>query len=186
MRLGCCLGCSVSMQSYVILTPHMEREGWSSGRAVAASILFLRFYLFLARNIKSFSCLPRPATLACALTGNQTGDLSVRRPVLNPLSHTSQGPPSILNAANLPPLQCLYLEAPPASLPLPHLIPHCGIKLHFHPLKCCLCLHPICSPYPAGAGAKGSSRGDELGPCISDQGSREAPYTTGKGLRGLQ
>ena len=32
-----------------------------------------------------------PATQACALTGNQTGDLLVRRPVLNPLSYTSQG-----------------------------------------------------------------------------------------------
>ena len=32
-----------------------------------------------------------PTTKACALTGNQTGDLSVCRLVLNPLSHTSQG-----------------------------------------------------------------------------------------------
>ena len=32
-----------------------------------------------------------PAPQACALTGTQTGDLSVCRPVLNPLSHTSQG-----------------------------------------------------------------------------------------------
>ena len=32
-----------------------------------------------------------PATQACALTGNQTGDLLVRRPALNSLSHTSQG-----------------------------------------------------------------------------------------------
>ena len=32
-----------------------------------------------------------PATQACALTGNQTGDPLVHRPVLNPLSHTSQG-----------------------------------------------------------------------------------------------
>ena len=32
-----------------------------------------------------------PATQACALTGNQTGDLLVHRLVLNPLSHTSQG-----------------------------------------------------------------------------------------------
>ena len=30
-----------------------------------------------------------PATQTCALTGNQTGNLSVQRPVLNPLSHTS-------------------------------------------------------------------------------------------------
>ena len=32
-----------------------------------------------------------PKTKACALTGNQTGDPLVRRPVLNPLRHTSQG-----------------------------------------------------------------------------------------------
>ena len=32
-----------------------------------------------------------PAIQACALTGNRTGDPLVRRPVLNPLSHTSQG-----------------------------------------------------------------------------------------------
>ena len=32
-----------------------------------------------------------PATQACALTGNQTGDPLVHRLVLNPLSHTSWG-----------------------------------------------------------------------------------------------
>ena len=32
-----------------------------------------------------------PATQACALTGNLTGDSLVHRPVLNSLSHTSQG-----------------------------------------------------------------------------------------------
>ena len=32
-----------------------------------------------------------PATQACALIGNQTGNPLARRPVLNPLSHTSQG-----------------------------------------------------------------------------------------------
>ena len=32
-----------------------------------------------------------PATQACALTGNRTRDPLVRRPALNPLSHTSQG-----------------------------------------------------------------------------------------------
>ena len=32
-----------------------------------------------------------PATQACALTGNQTGNPLVHSPVLNPLSHTSQG-----------------------------------------------------------------------------------------------
>ena len=32
-----------------------------------------------------------PATQACALTGNPTDNPSDHRPVLNPLSHTSQG-----------------------------------------------------------------------------------------------
>ena len=32
-----------------------------------------------------------PATQACALTGNRTGDPLLHRPVLNPLSYTSQG-----------------------------------------------------------------------------------------------
>ena len=32
-----------------------------------------------------------PSTQACALAGNQTCDPLVRRPALNPLSHTSQG-----------------------------------------------------------------------------------------------
>ena len=32
-----------------------------------------------------------PKTQACAVTGNQTRDPLVLRPVLNPLSHTSQG-----------------------------------------------------------------------------------------------
>ena len=31
-----------------------------------------------------------PATQACALTGTQSSDLSVHRPALNPLNHTSQ------------------------------------------------------------------------------------------------
>ena len=32
-----------------------------------------------------------PATQACDLTGNRTSNPLVHRPVLNPLSHTSQG-----------------------------------------------------------------------------------------------
>ena len=32
-----------------------------------------------------------PTTQACVLTGYQTSDLSVCRPALNPLRHTSQG-----------------------------------------------------------------------------------------------
>ena len=58
------------------------------------------------RNIDPISCLSHasstlpacpqpetwPANQACALTGNWTGDLFVDRPMLNMLSHTSQGP----------------------------------------------------------------------------------------------
>ena len=33
----------------------------------------------------------KPATQPCVLTGNQTSDLFVCRPALNPLNHTSQG-----------------------------------------------------------------------------------------------
>ena len=68
----------------------------------------LRFYLFIFRQSgregereeEKHQCVvashvPQlgiwPATQACALTGNQTGNPLVRRPVLNPLSHTSQG-----------------------------------------------------------------------------------------------
>ena len=37
-----------------------------------------------------------PATQACSLTGNQTGDLSIYRTTPDPLSHTSQGESSHL------------------------------------------------------------------------------------------
>ena len=65
-----------------------------------------RFYLFLERgegkekewerNINVWLPLTRPAPgtwstpQACALTGNRTSDSLVRRPMLSPLSHTSQ------------------------------------------------------------------------------------------------
>ena len=64
-----------------------------------------RFYLFIFREEKGgkegninvwlhLECPQRgtwPATQACALIGNQTGDPLVPRPALNPLRHTSQG-----------------------------------------------------------------------------------------------
>ena len=74
------------------------------------NIFFKRLYLFIfldrgegrekekKRNINVRLPLTHPllgtwpATQACALTGNQTGNPLVRRPALNPLSHTSQGP----------------------------------------------------------------------------------------------
>ena len=49
------------------------------------------------RNINVWLPLERPplgtwpTTQACALTGNQTSDLLVYRPALNPLTYTSQG-----------------------------------------------------------------------------------------------
>ena len=41
------------------------------------------------------------ATQACALTGNRTCDLLVRRLALNPLSHTSPGMILIMNKSNV-------------------------------------------------------------------------------------
>ena len=46
-----------------------------------------------------------PATQACALTGNRTGDPLVHRLVLNPLSHTSQGRRLVLDTLCLRSLQ---------------------------------------------------------------------------------
>ena len=52
----------------------------------------------------------RPATQACALTGNQTSDPVVHRPALNPLSHTSQGSTAIkVKRKTAPPEQLLVL-----------------------------------------------------------------------------
>ena len=59
--------------------------------------IFYLFIYFRERNINVQLPLmcpllgTWPATQACALTGNQTSDRLVCRPVLNPLSHTSQG-----------------------------------------------------------------------------------------------
>ena len=58
---------------------------------------------------------PWPATQACVLTRNRTGDLWVHMPVLNPLRHTSQGHPFIsLENFHLPSttlLRCCLQEA---------------------------------------------------------------------------
>ena len=48
----------------------------------------MNMWLPLARSLLR----TQPTTQACALIGNQTCDLLIRRPVLIPLSHTSQGP----------------------------------------------------------------------------------------------
>ena len=47
-----------------------------------------------------------PTTQAHDLTGNQTSDLSVHRPALNPLSHTSQGFPILNSNVTRPKSMC--------------------------------------------------------------------------------
>ena len=60
-----------------------------------------------------------PTTQACALTGNWTGDLSIRRPALNPLSHTSQGEDGFFDthfkrgSSGFPNQQNLFWPIPP-------------------------------------------------------------------------
>ena len=73
---------------------------------LAFFFFFLRFHLFFRekgregeregkKHLLFASRMPQlgtwPATQACAVTGNQTGNLLVCRLMLNPLSHTSQG-----------------------------------------------------------------------------------------------
>ena len=75
--------------------------------------VFKRFYLFIFRERgregergEKHMWLPLmrpqlgiwPATQACALTGNKTSDPVVSRPMLNPLSYTSQGPNMFFNS----------------------------------------------------------------------------------------
>ena len=50
------------------------------------------------------------ATRACALTGNQTSNLSVCRPALNPLSHTSQGSSFILDVGRFKSMSRLHTK----------------------------------------------------------------------------
>ena len=61
------------------------------------SLVFLLFFLFSCPlplgNCQLDFCIygTWPATQACALSGNRTGDPLVCKPALSPLSHTSQG-----------------------------------------------------------------------------------------------
>ena len=111
------LHCSFPAATYVSVFPHspcLMFQGYLhfffcelSGH-LSCSFFKKRFYLFIFREGKGerkrgretsmcgcFSRTPPlgtwPAIQACALTGNRTGDPLVCRPVLNPLSHTSQG-----------------------------------------------------------------------------------------------
>ena len=72
-----------------------------------------------------------PETQACALTGNQTGDLLVLRPVLNPLSHTSQGHRSVYTFFPQP-----FLLTPfdPPLLPQPRFCSSSKAQLRSHSL----------------------------------------------------
>ena len=69
-----------------ILFIYFQREGKRGRRRGRETSACERYQLPL-------TCPPLgtwPTTQACALTGNQTGNLSVHKPALNPLSHTSQ------------------------------------------------------------------------------------------------
>ena len=87
------------------------RSSLSSLSMLITSVFFKRFYLFVfrergregERKEEKHQCViasgPKlgtcPATQACALTGNQTGDPLILRPLLNPLSYISQGITSV-------------------------------------------------------------------------------------------
>ena len=76
------------------------------------NIIFLRLFIYLflegkggEREGEKHQCVVAsytpptgewPATQACALLGNQTGDHFLHRPALNPLRNTSQGQLQIL------------------------------------------------------------------------------------------
>ena len=80
---------------------------WGKNLKALFTIFFLRFYLFLDRGEGKEKKKDRNAnvwlpfthslletwliTQACALTGNRTSDPLVHRPMLSPLSYTSQG-----------------------------------------------------------------------------------------------
>ena len=62
-----------------------------------------------------------PATQPCALTGNQTSDPLLRRHVLNPLSHTSQGLHGFYNKVHIQIWHQLSIQ--PRLLLLPSALP---------------------------------------------------------------
>ena len=88
-----------------ILGQHSNHLSYPSRAEI--SHFLKRFYLLIfrgegrekekKRNTDVWLPLPHlllsawPATQACALTGNQTSDPLIRRPIFDPLSYTSQG-----------------------------------------------------------------------------------------------
>ena len=71
---------------YFILLLERGKGGWKRGRETSMCKRYIDRLPLTCPQPGT-----RPATQACALTGNRTSDLSVHRLVLNPLSHTSQG-----------------------------------------------------------------------------------------------
>ena len=65
----------MTLKKYIFILERGERKERNTGQLLLAS-----------SQLGTWS-----TTQAYALTGNRTGDLSVHRMVLNPLSHTSQG-----------------------------------------------------------------------------------------------
>ena len=66
----------------------LERERGREGEREKETSMRKRYFNWLPLPCPQLGAWP--ATQACALTGNQTSNLSVCGPVLNPLSHTSQ------------------------------------------------------------------------------------------------
>ena len=103
-------GCQWSEPSCCRLTGRLSQVPWAKVLPISPAkcciFIFLIFYLFLergggrkrGRETSMCGCLlhapslgTRTVTQACALAGNRTRDPLLRRPALNPLSHTSQG-----------------------------------------------------------------------------------------------
>ena len=97
---------------YMHTHKHLKQVSWNNIYIIQCTHNFLFYFLFFLlfflergegkekereRNINVWLpfTLPVlvtwPATQACALTGNQTSNPLVHRPMLNPLSYTSQG-----------------------------------------------------------------------------------------------
>ena len=96
-----------------------QRKGYMGNNAIFFKIIyFLKDFIYLfwegkggrkrGRETSMCGCLlhtrysaPGPATQACALTGNRTGDPLLHRLALDPLSHTSWGSCTILKPSEM-------------------------------------------------------------------------------------